>query len=221
MTEQLRVGVYAVSDAQAGLVRALVKLLSRNADDFAWTFTTHGPFDALIVAGHAADLSHGDVRGSARAYASLGNPQHPGWPGEILPWPLAPDRLQSWLTRVGDVLEDAATQPMPLPDLPAARADPGDTGVRYRLKRWPPSELLRGDRQRIRIASLLSRRALPVGEIARLSGQPVERCRTFLNLLQGFGLVEITSTAPPAASHPGIARVERGLIHRLRQRLGI
>jgi hypothetical protein len=94
--------------------------------------------------------------------------------------------------------------------------------LRYRLKKWPPQALLHGDRQRIRLSTLLSRRSLALAELSALSGEPEDRCRTFVLLLQSFALVEVGATSPPVHQrHPVSRRVERGFIQRLRQRLGL
>lgn len=108
--------------------------------------------------------------------------------------------------------------PMPLEPLTAEAALPAQ---RYRLRHWPPLVLLRGDRQRVRMATLLSRRPLGVRELAALSGQPEERCLTFVNLLQGFNLLELTATPAAVVRHPAAPRSEQGLLDRLKRKLGL
>lgn len=216
---RLKVGVHALSASEAGLVRAQVHFLARNSDDFRWTFASEGPFDALIVAGRAADLSRSELAQGARAISSLGEPADHAWAGDVLPSPLDLARLESWLRKVCTLLQGAATEPGPLPVLPPVF--PAEV-ERYRLKKWPPQALLHADTQRIRLSTLLSRRSLSIAELAQLSGETEGRCRTFVQLLQSFALLESGVKAPVAAvRRPTAPRIERGFIHKLRLRLGL
>lgn len=119
---------------------------------------------------------------------------------------------------------------------PTSSAPPSP--VRYKLRRWPPAAMLRNDPHRIRMATLLSRRALNAAELADISGQPVGECQAFLQLLHSTGLVlphpdpaTAAASAPaneptraaapapaPAAPKPTFAR---SLISGIRRRLGL
>ena len=85
--------------------------------------------------------------------------------------------------------------------------------------------MLRGDLARIRMATLLSRRALGAAELAQLSARPPAEAQTFLHLLQTTGLVELHQEAPaPAAPAAPVAprpSFGRGLIASIRRRLGV
>ena len=106
--------------------------------------------------------------------------------------------------------------------------------MRFKLRRWPPAVLLRSDPNRIRMATLLSRRALNAAELATISQQPVQECQAFLTTLQTTGLVDVEKApvAPPAGSAPAQAAAApkpaapapafaRGLISGIRRRLGL
>lgn len=214
-----RVGVYRVPAAQAGLVRALIQLLSRGSSDFLWSFAAEGPYDALIVdSGSAADLSTPELMRSARALSILGSPSQPVPPDlQILEWPLRAEKLESWLTQV--------QQRLPAPQEPPNADDASGEDARYRLKRWPPQALMRSDPERIRMAALMSRRHLSTAELARLSGQDVERCRTFLQMLQGFSLLDAVATTvqaqPVNIASPPATTLRKGVIQSIRRRLGM
>ena len=215
--ETLKVGVHRLPTAQAGLVRALVLLLSRGSPDFRWSFSHEAPYDALIVHSEAPDLGEPELQGMTRALSSLGRPDGTVPADlEVLDWPLKAERLESWLSRVQQKLS-APVQPQ--------KAEQAAPMVRYRLKRWPPEVLLHADASRIRLATLLSRRPLALADLSKVSGQSVERCQTFVQLLLGFGLLEAGANPMPPPARPPAARVaapaSRGLITSIRRRLGL
>ena len=106
--------------------------------------------------------------------------------------------------------------------------------MRFKLRRWPPAALLRSDPNRIRMATVLSRRALNAAELSSISGQSVGDCQAFLQTLQTTGLVEMQQEAPVAAAPastdtasrpaaPTMAKptFARSLISGIRRRLGL
>lgn len=140
------------------------------------------------------------------------------------------------------VLDNRPTLPAPLLPEPArfksrAMAAPGDAppadAPRQRLKRWPRAAVLRADPQRIRMATLLSRRALNVHELTVLTGYGARECQVFMQVLRSSDLLTddtpAQSSAPaaaaapaaPAAANPATPRLARGLIASFRRRLGL
>jgi len=108
-------------------------------------------------------------------------------------------------------------------------------GTRFRLRRWPPIEMLQRDRHCQRLATFLSARHLEVHELTRLSNVDEERCMEFLGALARAGLLDTTSSTPQAvprqvsgaAAAPGTpraaiaARSEAGLFDKIRRGLGL
>lgn len=215
--------MHGLAPAEAGLARALTLLLAGSTPGFRWAFVHEGPFDALLVAAGSQPPA------PARTVAALGERGQAPSPGmELLTRPLQADVLGAWLRRCeAGGSPGLRTDPAETPRAAEPQAAVLPPAHRVRLKRWPPAALLRGDPQRVRMATLLSRRPLSSDELAVLSAQPDDRCRTFLNLLQGFGLLESVAptpapAAPPAAVPPTAARLpSRGLIHSIRRRLGL
>jgi hypothetical protein len=216
----LRLGVHQLPTAQAGLVRALMQLLSKGSNEFRWTFAQEAPYDALIVHAESPDIADPELLRKAHALSALVEPHCAAPPQlEALPWPLQADRLESWLTRVQRTL--GVPEHLPASLQPQAPGEPG-----YRLKRWPPDALLHGDVKRVRLATLLSRRHLAISELSQVSGQETERCRTFLQLLQNFDLLDIQQATPvqrsPATSSaPSVSPIRHSLISSIRRRLGL
>lgn len=235
----LRLGAYKLPAAEVVLVQTLFRLYS-HGDTFRWTFVTAPPYDALLVDGTTDEGMNPDVDRMAKAVLRLTR-MNSGRAPNTLERPIRADRLQDWLkstehdllqTRPATLIEEA-TQPDAVEaeaTTPAAPINP----VRFKLRRWPPAALLRSDPNRIRMATLLSRRALNAAELATISQQPVQQCQAFLTTLQTTGLVDVEkeTVAPPAGSAPAQAAAApkpaaaapafaRGLISGIRRRLGL
>jgi hypothetical protein len=107
----------------------------------------------------------------------------------------------------------------------AAVAAVNPQAERFRLRKWPPQEVVRNDAVRVRMATMLSRRALSVDELAGLSRQPADRCVAFVQTLRSLGLLEVDAAAAAPSTEapvrkPSIA-AQRTLVDSLRRRLGI
>lgn len=220
----LKLGVQALPAPEAGLIRALVALIANGQRaDFRWAYSEAGPFDALVT--DAA--TDGSSLVPARAVLRLaGTGALPG--PDTLARPLRAEQLESWLAQVTRRLERGTAPAGAAAIIPPKGQPRTGAGPRYKLRRWPPHELLRADTGRVRLATLLSARALSVVELASLSQSPQERCHTFVQLLQGFDLLE-TAEAPVARAHispsPATAGAEApgrwNLVRSIRRRLGL
>lgn len=77
----------------------------------------------------------------------------------------------------------------------AASLPPGwtqrDDNTEYRLKRWPPAALLNKDVSRVRVATMVSRRAMSLQEASDLSRIPAARCEEYLLEWARHGLVSL------------------------------
>jgi len=86
----------------------------------------------------------------------------------------------------------------------AAHAVPGGLppDARFRLRRWPPAELLQGNRERQRLASFLLTRLVGLDELARLSNVGKLQCEELLAVLTTTGILDVTTAAAavPVAS---------------------
>lgn len=240
----LRLGAYQLPAAEVVLVQTLFRLFARG-DAFRWRFVTEPPYDALLVDGAAEDVAGAlsspvapDGAGKTSAVLRIIRSDTPETAG-TLRRPIRADRLQNWLKATEHTLLDTvmlveagAEAPAGAP-APVTAADlaPAASAIRFKLRRWPPAAVLHGDAARIRMATLLSRRALGADELARMSGRPAAESQAFLRLLQTTGLVELNTAPAPApsattalaadasaASKPSFGR---GLIASIRRRLGV
>lgn len=213
-------GVHGLPTAEAGLVRALLTLLGTGDSGWRWTFVPAGRCDVLLA--DAASPAPDQARSERQARALLLLGKDGRGTGETLQRPLRANELEAALRRIGALLGcDAAAAAVPAPQ-PAA---PAEATVRYKLLQWPPAALLRGEPQRIRMATQLSRRFLSATELAQLTNQDVSRCLVLLQLLQGFNLLQVEQQAAPAprapAAQPGAPAVGWALVRSIKRRLGL
>ena len=208
------------------LVQTLFRLYGQNKP-FPWTFVTAPPYDALLVDGMATDRAAQAER-MAKAVLRLTRTNAADAPG-TLQRPIRPDRFQDWLRAIEADLLEPATAPPPAAPRPSPAGATGPesaaAAARFKLRRWPPAILLRADPRRIRLATLLSRRALSSAELAQLSQQPQTDCQGFLGLLKNAGLIESEAVAPalraPTTAAAVPPRARRGVIASIRRRLGL
>jgi hypothetical protein len=105
---------------------------------------------------------------------------------------------------------------------------PLPAGGRARLLRWPAQALLGGQAAWFKLATMLSKHALSVGDLSRISGQTAASCELFLQTMQQHGLLEWqvqTAAAPTPEPAPALALavhvVKPGFLFNLRRKLGL
>jgi hypothetical protein len=145
----------------------------------------------------------------------------------FLSWPLKPDELEKELNRLGGqaITQRGAQQSTALFTGAASGAPiaPGQSVQLMRLQQWPPTRLLSGP-GRMRLATLLTGKAMTLDELVYRSALPHSLCAAFVSELQRARLLVAPATPttpiPPAAAHlPKL--VQPGLLSRIRMRLGI
>lgn len=205
---ELRLGITELPDAECCLIKTMLRLF-RYDPDFRWVYAESPPYDALVSGGRPVSAETTDA-----VLYILSSAEHPSVAADrqdVLIRPIRSDRLEAWLVRIDRTRAaeppGAAGTAEPRQE-PAASAPPSNSAfdARFRLKRWPPPSLLHGDPARIRLATLLSRRALSHAELASLSGSHPDACRTFLWVLQSAALlvpVPTTGATVPAPAETG------------------
>ncbi len=110
---------------------------------------------------------------------------------------------------------------------PTVMSDDDTYSKRFKLVRWPPALLLRNDPLLVRMATLLSRRAMSAIELATATQIPLGRARDFVNVLKASMLLEEQTAVPQlqnrprSQTNPPLQKVAPGLINRIRLRLGL
>lgn len=146
-----------------------------------------------------------------------------------LSWPIKADALEAELNYFGSqAIAQRETQkavaflaPEPNPTT-ASVAQPNHLAGLLRLKQWPPARLLAGP-GRMRLATLLTGKAMSLAELAYRSALPLPLCELFAGELDRAGLLLATrrerSAAPLVVALPKMVQVS--LLERIRMRLGI
>lgn len=220
---KLRIGAYRLPAAEIVLLRIMVRLLSHDAS-FNWLFVETGPYDAIIADEATAKRDSVAIAQLSNAVLKIVRTQDDFVPN-TLTRPLRAEKIQEWLVQIGTRLA---------PISPAVAA-PSDTALttKYKLRRWPPSFLVRNDPMLIRMAVLLSKRALLPIELAHLSQQSLDACHRFINTLLPMGLLDavsavgspqttsLSSAQKPIATTNSKTFLAQGLIGRIRRRIGM
>ncbi|HEX8479042.1 MAG TPA: hypothetical protein VF663_11945 [Telluria sp.] len=243
---ELRLGAVNLDPKDVAYVRALVRLFA-HTEKLDWTYVDAAPYHAVVADARARAADPGFYERFAGVVLSLGDT--PGASAaDTLAYPIRANEFRDWLKLRQDSLADgrlAGAQPMPAntdtvmlaassaASTVSALVYTSQAGRRYKLRRWPGAELLRGDPGAMRMATFMSRNALSVAQLAALTGQPEEACSRFVGVLQDAGLlVEIVAVPDqqeraPAASRaialdlPHLPPAKQGLMASLRRHLGL
>jgi hypothetical protein len=217
------IGVEGLSAAEVGLLRTIVKLSTQLVVD--WTLSEQGYCDVLLTA-----LPVPKERVCAGPEARIVVPivrrgENTG--GECLERPFRAEDFVALLGRLAPALKVNTQLAHRLENAPAA-ATP--TNRRGRLKRWPPSSLIGSSRERIQLATLLSRRSRSAHELSTMAGCSESACGAFMVELEQHNLLswEMPAQAEPARqAAPTLAagasedRGASGLLSSIRRRLGL
>jgi len=226
----LRMGVYGLPAAETAVIRTIVQLYASDLS-FPWTFVTAPPYDALLVDESATAAERAGFARMAGSLLTLTR-RNSGSHAHTLERPIRADRLQQWLKSTERTLLAGQTVPSDEPEQMAPKIEVSES-VRFTLRRWPSALLLRNDPEKVRMASLLARRALSATELSDLGELPLSRCVTFLQTLRSAGVLELhvePSSARPHADHlpraqglaaPVRGAFARGLISGIRRHLGL
>lgn len=207
-----RIGSLNLPAKECAYLRALVRLFSY-AEPGRWSYVDEAPFDALVMHPDLAGTHVADLQGYGGSVLKLVR-QRRG--GDELDYPIRADQLREWLRS----WVAPASAPAPAARLAqhAAIAAP----ARFQLRRWPSAPLLRGNGGRIRMATLISKHAFSVAELAGKSGLKVSVCAEFIEVLRDAGLLlTVTGSSAAAAAPADGASPKAGLLASLRRRLGL
>ena len=237
----LRLGAISLDAKDVAYVRALVRLFA-HTEKLDWVYADAAPFDAVVADAGARAVDPDFFAGYTGVVLGLG-PTPGASAADTVAYPIRANEFRDWLKLRQDSLRDVPHAAAPLP-APAAGTDTStgpvaalaytsQLGRRYKLRRWPGPDLLRGDPGAMRMATFMSRNALSVAQLAALTGQAEDACIRFVAVLQGAGLlVEIVAVAdqpdraplpsrPIAIDAPAVPPARQGLMASLRRHLGL
>jgi hypothetical protein len=221
----LRLGIHKLPAAEVAVIRTIVRLYATDVA-FPWKLVDAPPYDALLVDGSATEGERTELGRMAKAMLAL-TYMNAGDLPDTMERPIRADKLQQWLKSTARSSLAARTA-APRVNRPESEAS---DSVRFMLCRWPSALLLGNDPDNVRMASLLSRRALNTNELANISRLSLSRCATFLLALRSAGMLELHVTRivpaprelPQASAFAGVGRSDfaSSLINSLRRRLGL
>lgn len=250
----LRLGSHALLPTDVELVRMLLRLYGLQGK-FKWTYAELPPYDAILVDQSLVNAGIPPDTESTPPHVLRLTGTNDTDAEDTLPRPVCPQKLGHWLDRVGQALafppahtpsdtpeaaapelvpepasEETAIAPVPLATEPPPL--PPDNAPRFSLRRWPRKGILRDDPSRIRMATLLSRRALNARDLVSLTGFAPHQCQVFLQTLHASSLLQpaaptIAAQAAestidlPQPTRPAKPQFTHGLISGLRKRLGL
>lgn len=255
----LRLGTVHLEPKDVAYVRALVRLFA-HTEKLSWAYAETAPYDAVMTMAStrlAQPAFFDDFKGVVLTLVGTAGSHN----GDTIAHPIRADEFREWLRQRQTGLLDASAAP-PAPATPqsvpapapvdrvadkllpasASAGMPADSapGIpRFKLRRWPGADVLGDDPLALRMATLMSRKALSTPQLAALTTQTEESCRRFIALLQGAGLLLEVAPAVVAAGVPagaartsqqapgqsvaqtGAAPAKTGLMASLRRRLGL
>lgn len=209
------------------LFKSFVRLLD-NVTDQQWTYHPTAPnsnVDLLVLAEGVAPAIQRSPELPVQSVLRIASN---GWNGHgMLAWPIRPAELEKELNRLGGhairrrIAQNARGL---LADAVGVKPVAPDESYRLmRLQQWPPAQLLVGP-GRIRLATLLTGKAMNLDELVHRSALPVLLCKAFIEDLQHANLLTSQAASPQPAVQPSkvLQKVTQpGLLDRIRMRLGI
>ena len=223
----LTFGVEGLGLREELLFKSFVRLLDHLTHQH-WTYqpaAANQQIDLLVVAEDVQPTSYQYAGREPQPVLRLGSTGANG-PGYLM-WPLKPGALESELNRLGamSIMQRDAVRGRAL----FKGVTPGEQAVvnifkdSMRLLRWPPALLLVG-MGRMRLATLLTGKAMKLDELVHRSALPVNLCHAFvLDLQQANLLTSLSDSVQPAYPQPAVLQkvTKHGLLDRIRLRLGI
>ncbi len=228
----LRVGAINVHEREAMLLRGLIRLNGYSEQGKHWEFVDQAPYDLLFV--DPLRMGH-DERMAVSCTAPTvcivnADAAHEA---NSLQRPFTSDALIHWFERArAHAISKPAQTVIPKQVEPQAHTAVFDVSVQFKLLKWPPMTVLRGDPARIRMATMLARQALRIKELAQLAQQPLDQVQQFIDALHRAGILLVAQTMPTAKAQvpvqarslqakPAAGATMRGLLSQIRQKLGL
>lgn len=209
------------------LFKSFVRLLDHLTHQ-QWSYqpaAANQRIDLLVVADGVEPTRYHEAGQQPQAALRLGSSGANGH--GYLSWPLKPGALEVELNRLGGLSIRQRGAPH-VQALFTGAATGGQAVIdtakdSMRLLQWPPARLLAGV-GRMRLATLLTGKAMRLDELVRRSALPVEICQAFVLDLQRANLLTSPShAAQPTHPQPAVLQkvTQPGLLDRIRLRLGI
>ena len=185
----LKIGMCGLPANDEQLIRNLMRMFAHDPM-FHWALCDDKELDVLVM--DANPLVDSKPRSCYRAALLLSD--SPTSDEHVLSRPLQATAFRAWLIRAEDALTSPSTTALDdkTPERQMPRSRHTRRSLRFKLRSWPPSIMLRGDPVLERMVKLLAVEAFAMNELAQVSGAPLTACQNFLRKLQLLGLLDIS-----------------------------
>ena len=222
----LRLGMHGLQADEEQLIINLMRMFSHNPS-FCWRVTEDDEYEVLVV--DAKQMQNTKIKRSARTVLRISDEQMFDDP-HVLKRPIQAGEFREWLSKVEDALRFAdSNQMQDALDDELFNVSTNPRGLKFKLRRWPPTIMMQNDPVREQMAKLLSVDAFEVIELAQITGAPLAKCQAFVQKLQLVGLLDLVpkhkkSNGPMADLSPRCTSTSIRIVDRLgrwRERLGL
>lgn len=188
-------GCLGLIKPEVDLIRTILRTSSRL--DKRWELAESGECDALLV--YNADKSVAPFILKSTTQLIMIRRRGEKHDGHVFLKPFRADELIDTL-----IVIDSENYSAPIPVLPGTVSSQVSTSL-YRLKKWPPADILHQHKNYMLLAVYLSRGTKTLQDLMTLSGQGEALCSHFLKVLQDRGLLQIEG----GKSNPIVASIAR------------
>lgn len=207
-------GCLGLIKPEVDLIRTILRTSSRLNN--RWLLAEHGECDALLVYNTDKSFSPFTLKQSTQLIIIRRRGEK--HEGHVFYKPFRADELIDTLISIESSSEESHVVTTVINTQPPANF--------YRLKRWPPADVLAHHKNFMLLAVYLSRGAKTLQDLVTLSGQGEALCNSFITLLQDKNLLHIENgaalqtTIPIQPSTP-VQQEKAGFFSQLRARLGL
>lgn len=212
MATKLNLGYFGLIKPEVDLIRTILRTSSRL--EGGWNLVDSGECDAILI--YNAEKSFAPFILKPSTQLIMIKRRGDTFSGHVFFKPFRADELVDTLLFIQSNSEPVA---------PASADQPSGQQKTYRLKKWPPADLLALHKNYMLLAVYLSRGSKTVPDLVTLSGHNESFCMQFLSELEGKNLLQSEMLIPTRhaftvaiESQPAI---KKNFFAQLRDRLGL
>lgn len=214
MDAKLHLGYLGLIRPEIDLIETILRTSSRL--DGRWVLATSGECDAILT--YDADKDFSPLLLKQSAQVIMIKRRGESFSGHAFYKPFRADELIDTL-----ILIESNDKPVEQPNSTSATSVHNQQTI-YRLKKWPPAELLSLHKNYMLLAVYLSRGTKTLKDLMTLSGHSENFCMQFILLMNKNKLLECESSRPDIAhnhAHATEPAPKKNFLSLLRDRLGL
>lgn len=210
MDVKLHLGYLGLIKPEIDLINTILRTSSRLANH--WVLVESGDCDAILTYNAQKDFSPLNLKAGAQIIMIKRRGE--AFSGHAFYKPFRADELIDTLILI-ESNEQSVSNPIQDTSLTSHQTI-------YRLKRWPPAELLSLHKSYMLLAVYLSRGTKTLRDLVTLSGQTENFCMQFISLMNRNNLLD-TEAARPEIAHANPVEIapKKNFMSLLRERLGL